>query len=87
MLTCVLILTIISLTRVCALSPFLFHAAVVSTFAGGGAGSNSDWIDGVGAAAAFNGPSGVAVDASGNVLVAETSNHRVRRVTPSRGKR
>ena len=41
------------------------------------------WIDGAGtgAAAAFNDPWGVAVDSSGNVLVAEWSNNRVRDVT------
>jgi sugar lactone lactonase YvrE len=51
----------------------------VSTLAGGGPGT---FADGTGAAAAFNGPSGVALDASGNVIVADTANNRVRRVTP-----
>ena len=43
------------------------------------------FADGAGAAAAFSYPTGVAVDASGNVLVADSNNHRVRRVTPSGG--
>ena len=47
--------------------------------------TNQGLIDGAGTAAAFNNPYGVAVDASGNVLVADTNNHRVRRVTPSGG--
>ena len=49
--------------------------AVVSTLAGGGAGT----------AAAFANPYGVAVDASGNVLVGDRFNNRIRRVTPSGG--
>ena len=57
--------------------------AVVFTFAGG----NPGWIDAAGAASAFNFPTGVAVDASGIVLVADRNNNRVRRVTPSRGTR
>jgi sugar lactone lactonase YvrE len=37
--------------------------------------------DGTGAAAHFNAPQGVAVDASGNVYVADTGNNTVRRIT------
>ena len=59
-------------------------AAVVSTFAGSG---NQSLADGAGTAAVFNGPQGVAVDASGNVLVGDSSNQRVRFVTPSGGTR
>ena len=54
---------------------------------GQGAPFNGDWIDGAGTAAAFYYPYGVAVDASGNVLVADQNNHRMRRVTPSGGTR
>ena len=54
---------------------------------GQGAGGNGAFADGAGTAAAFNIPSGVALDASGNVLVADAYNHRVRRVTPSGGTR
>ena len=69
--------------------------AVVSTLAGSagsgqsgqGAPYDGGWIDGAGTAAAFRNPYSVAVDASGNVLVADTFNHRVRRVTPSGGTR
>ena len=56
----------------------------VSTLAGG---SNYGSIDGEGTAAAFNNPTGVAVDAFGNVLVADQGNNRVRRVTPNGGTR
>lgn len=53
---------------------------VVSTFAGlaGSAGST----DGVGSAARFNNPVGVAVDGSGNVLVGDLLNRRIRKIAP-----
>lgn len=38
--------------------------------------------DGVGAAARFDEPNGVAVDAAGNVYVADTQNHTIRKITP-----
>ena len=51
----------------------------VTTFAGlsGIAGSS----DGVGAAARFNAPQGIAVDSAGNIYVADTNNSTVRKVT------
>ena len=60
---------------------------MVSTLAGNGtsAGTNGGWVDGTGAAAAFNFPRSVVMDVSGNVLVADWGNNRVRRVTPSGG--
>jgi hypothetical protein len=53
----------------------------VSTFAGQAGQSGS--ADGSGTAALFNGPKGVAVDASGNVYVADTGNCTIREITPS----
>ena len=55
-------------------------AGVVTTLAGSGVAGN---IDGTGVAAQFNGPSGVAVDSSGTVYVADTNNNRIRAITPS----
>ncbi|GGF24325.1 T9SS type A sorting domain-containing protein [Flavobacterium limi] len=52
-------------------------AGVVSTLAGSGVAGN---IDAVGLAASFNYPSGVAVDASGNVYVADYSNNKIRKI-------
>lgn len=51
----------------------------VTTLAGsGGAGDT----DGTGAGAMFNGPNGGCVDAVGNVYIADSGNHRIRRVSP-----
>lgn len=56
-------------------------AGVVSTFAGlaGSPGSN-DGSHG----AQFDHPQGVAVDGAGNVYVADTGNHTIRKITPDR---
>jgi DNA-binding beta-propeller fold protein YncE len=51
---------------------------VVSTFAGGREG----FIDGAGVAAAFNTPSALAFDRRGNLYVADTGNHAIRKITP-----
>ena len=53
----------------------------VSTLAG--SASNRGDADGVGTAARFNFPSGVAVDAGGNVYVADTYNDTIRKIDPS----
>ena len=54
---------------------------VVSTLAGLPGTSGSD--DGMGSDARFNSPTGVAVDSSGNVYIADYWNHTIREITPS----
>jgi DNA-binding beta-propeller fold protein YncE len=53
----------------------------VETLAGDG---TAGFLDGPAAQAQFNGPMGVAVDAAGNVYVADTYNDRIRMITPDR---
>lgn len=55
--------------------------AVVTTVAGtAGASGNAN---GTGAAARFNGPSGIAVDPSGTIFVADTNNQTIRAISPA----
>jgi len=51
---------------------------VVSTLAGNGTQGS---VDGPGTTSQFRFPKGVAVDGSGNVYVADTNNHRIRKIT------
>jgi sugar lactone lactonase YvrE len=60
-------------------------AGVVSTFAGigiFGAPGTTGSLNGQGASAEFNDPTGIAVDAQGNVYVADFGNDTIRKITP-----
>ncbi len=54
-------------------------AGQVSTFAGNGQSGRND---GTGAAASFNSPFGIAIDADGNLYVADSGNNMIRKITP-----
>jgi hypothetical protein len=56
-------------------------AGAVTTLAGMAGMSGS--TDGMGAAARFDSPSGVAADSAGNVYVADTNNSTIRKITPA----
>jgi hypothetical protein len=55
-------------------------SGVVSTLAGSGTSGNTD---GTGTSAQFSKPTGVAVDGTGNVYVADLYNHSIRKITTS----
>ena len=57
-------------------------SGAVSTLAGNG---EEGFADGVGAAARFNEPWGIVVDAQGAIFVADSENHCVRQVAPGDG--
>ena len=57
------------------------RAGVVTTFAGSAGQQGS--ADGSGSAARFSFPSGVACDSNGNVYVADTFNHTIRKISPA----
>ena len=56
---------------------------VVTTLAGGGGPSSTDfgYTNGIGAAAMFHSPNGIAVSTLGTVYVADTENHLIRIVS------
>ena len=58
-------------------------AGVVTTYAGSNVNNNTGgFLDGVGTAAKFNTPTGVAVTPSGIIYVADFNNHNIRRIMP-----
>ena len=55
-------------------------AGLVTTLAGSGSGQS---VDGVGTAASFDSPSGITVDATGNVYVTDEGSYLIRKITPA----
>jgi secreted PhoX family phosphatase len=63
----------------------IYPNRTVITLAGGSTtGTTSGSSSGVGTAALFSNPYGVAVDTSGNVIVADWNNHKIRLIYPNR---
>jgi len=58
----------------------IYEPYTITTFAGSAGVFGS--ADGTGSAAQFYAPFGVAVDSAGNVYVADTANHTIRKITP-----
>ncbi|MES2809849.1 MAG: putative Ig domain-containing protein [Bacteroidota bacterium] len=52
----------------------------VSLFAGNASGTSGS-VDATGSAASFNAPTGIVRDASGNLYVADQTNHKIRKIT------
>ncbi|MBL9206612.1 MAG: hypothetical protein JNN01_16080 [Opitutaceae bacterium] len=58
-------------------------AGFVTTIAGSSVGAGQvDITDGPGERARFNGPTGATLDAAGNLFIADTGNHSIRKITP-----
>ncbi len=57
-------------------------SGIISTFAGNGA-SGFSGDGGLAASAQLSGPAGLAVDAAGNLYIADVNNNRIRKVTPA----
>ncbi len=72
---------------ICLLSSFFFfcnmgvNEGVVSTLAGGGGGTLTGFVDGVGAEARFTSPSGITALSSGDLVIADTNNNIIRLMT------
>jgi sugar lactone lactonase YvrE len=61
----------------------LSPAGAVTTIAGLALESAANYADGTGPLARFGSPTGTAVDAAGNVFVADTAGHCIRKITPA----
>jgi sugar lactone lactonase YvrE len=59
-------------------------AQIISTQAGGGTnGMTSGFANATGTSARFNTPRGIALDSGGNLYIADSTNHRIRMLTPA----
>src|SRR5689334_6027873 len=71
---------VLALTAIQSLAQSNYEPYTFTTLAGGGGFSSSDLP---GSAVRFSSPAGVAADSAGNVYVADTFNHTIRKLTPA----
>ena len=70
------------------IADYNYHRILIRTVSGkmrilAGKLNQAGYVDGTGMNAMFNQPNGIALDTSGNVFVADSSNYRIRRITPA----
>ncbi len=58
---------------------------MVTTFVGGVNGTNPSYADGSGTAAGFYYPFNIAYDANNNIILSDSDNQRIRKVTAAGG--
>ena len=63
------------------IDPYGFVTTIAGSLAGGTLGNGN--TDGIGTAARFYFPSGITIDATGNLYVADQRNHKIRKIDPS----
>ena len=79
----VILLTLVSLgSASLATAQSVYEDYTFTTLAGPGM-AGPGWFDGIGSAARFNGPAGIARDAQGNLYVADSANNTIRKITPA----
>jgi sugar lactone lactonase YvrE len=72
---------LLPLLTLLATAPLMAQTLSITTLAGSNTGGGI--ADGTGSAARFSAPRGLATDAAGNIYVADTGNHAIRKVSPS----
>ncbi len=57
------------------------YSDLVSTIAGGGGSTVAGYVDGMGTASRFNTPEGIYSTSAGDIIVGDTYNHLIRKIT------